>query len=405
MTSLALPGLLVQCRLIRNATLALWHCGRGFSKLGCECRRSQGWTGVQQNRSVMRAAGYSLRFGKGCRIVYGGGQLVGVSVSDEGVFAMFGRRNALTLALLATALGLIALCLVALACAPAAPSGQAAGQAEPDAPLAATATPTVRWLGDTPSASELATIRAIPTATPYPPGYVKPIDLPTYTPVPPWPTQLARLLAVESALQTREASSGVGGAAGAGAGRAEVSATEAALDSVAKHVAIGEYDAIARVRVLSSRDVMVAEHGTDPSSKLEKARRFTVAVVTTYRGTLPAQFDIVSFEAFSTDDLDAGREYILGVYRLLIPESEYTASEPWRAAFSPEALAAAGGEAYSYNVRMAWIIDGQTARRVPPKYFHGGMPGYGSHLEAARISWAFALPLPTIEDALKRAAP
>lgn len=316
---------------------------------------------------------------------------------------MVGRRNALKLVLLTTGLGLIALCVVMLACAPAAPSGQASGQAEPDAPTIATVTPTLRWLGDTPSASELATIRAIPTATPYPPGYVKPTDLPTYTPTPPYPTMLAQLLAEEAALQTAEASSGVGGAAGAG--RAEVSATEAALAALSEEVALGEYDAIARVRVLSSRDVMVAKHGTDPSSKLEKARRFTVAVVTTYRGTLPAQFDIVSFEAFSTDDLDAGREYILGVYRLLIPESEYSASEPWRAAFSPEALAAAGGEAYSYNVRMTWIIDGQTARLVPAKYFHEGMPGYGSHLEAARISWAWALPLPTIEDALRPAAP
>ena len=310
-------------------------------------------------------------------------------------------RHALKFAFLTTALGLVVLGLVAVACAPAAPSGQASGQAEPDAPTIATATPTLRWLGDTPSPSQLATWEAIPTATPYPPGYVKPTDLPTYTPTPPYPTLLAQMWAEEYALQTREAASGVGGAAGAG--NAEVSATEAALAALSEEVALGEYDAIARVRVLSSRDVMVPESGTDPSAKLSKARRFTVAVVTTYRGTLPAHFDIVSLETFSTEDLDAGREYILGVYKFLIPESEYTASEPWRAAFSPEALAAAGGEAYSYNVRMAWIIDGQTARLVPAKYFHGRMPGYGSHLEAARISWAWALPLPTIEDALRPA--
>ena len=311
---------------------------------------------------------------------------------------MLGRRNALKLALLATGLGVIALWLMAVACGPAAPAGQGLASGTSAPTLAAT--PTLRWLGDTPSPSQLATWEAIPTSTPYPPGYIKPTDIPTFTPQPSAPTIVARLQTAEAQMQTVEARTRP---AASGAGSAEVSATEAALDSVAKHIAIGEYDAIARVRVLSSRDVKVAESGTDPSANLLKARRFTVAVVTTYRGTLPAQFGVVSFEMRSTDDLDAGGEYILGVYKFLIPESEYTASEPWRAAFSPEALAAAGGEAYSYNARMAWIIDGQTARRVPPKYFHGGMPGYGSHLEAARISWAFALPLPTIEAAFRPA--
>ena len=50
------------------------------------------------------------------------------------------RRHAFKLAFLTAALGLVALCLVALACAPAAPGGQASGQVEPDATAEATAT-------------------------------------------------------------------------------------------------------------------------------------------------------------------------------------------------------------------------------------------------------------------------
>ena len=100
---------------------------------------------------------------------------------------MFGYRNGLQLALLATALGVIVLGLAAVGCGPIAP-GTSAPTLVP--------TPTVRWLGDTPSPSELDTWEAIPTATPYPPGYVRPTDLPTYTPVPPPATLLAQLLAV-----------------------------------------------------------------------------------------------------------------------------------------------------------------------------------------------------------------
>ena len=52
------------------------------------------------------------------------------------------RRHALKLAFLSAALALVALCMVALACAPATPGGQASGQVEPDATAEATATAT-----------------------------------------------------------------------------------------------------------------------------------------------------------------------------------------------------------------------------------------------------------------------
>ena len=64
---------------------------------------------------------------------------------------------------------------IARACGPAA-TPAATNQASP-----ATPTPTIWWLGDTPSPSEFATLEAMPTPTPYPPGYVKPTD-PPYSP-------------------------------------------------------------------------------------------------------------------------------------------------------------------------------------------------------------------------------
>ena len=75
------------------------------------------------------------------------------------------RRHALKLAFLTAALGLVALCLVALACAPATPGGQASGQVEPDATAEATATATTAAT-NTPTPEPSATAEATSTATP-----------------------------------------------------------------------------------------------------------------------------------------------------------------------------------------------------------------------------------------------
>ena len=316
---------------------------------------------------------------------------------------MICRRDALKFAYLTTALGLIVLCLVVLACAPAAPSGQASGQAEPDAPTIATATPTLRWLGDTPSPSQLATWEAIPTSTPYPPGYVRPTRLPTYTPVPPRPTQLAQLLAIESALQTREAQMQTveartrpavsGGAAGAAAATGGNSAE--ALGQIAAHMALGEYYAIVKVRVIGTRVVPVPDIAADPQIG-ESARRDTVEVITTYRGSISKRFDIVTH--YENEALDVGREYILSVYKYWVLESEYPPGYKGLP-FTPETLKAAGGKAYTYAVGMIWIIDSGVAMYVPGYYTVLGQGDYSSHLEAGRDS-SIRLPLPTMEAAI-----
>ena len=303
------------------------------------------------------------------------------------------RQTTLKYTLLTATVGLIIACWLALAgaCGPATP---------PASTSPPTPTPTVRWLGDTPSPSELATLNAIPTATPYPPGYVKPTDLPTYTPEPPLPTLQAQIRAEESALQTMEAKSVSAAANAAGVAGAEDSATSEALDLVVKYMARGEYDAIARIRVRSSRNVRVPDIGSDPSSELVDARRDTVSVITTYQGTLPAEFDIVSYAVWSHDALDSGQEYILGVYRFWIPEDNYSSNEPWRAPFNQAVLDAAGGEAYAHTPRLLWVVESQIARMVLTAHAIWGR-NYSSHLEAARDG-GLSLPVSSLEAALRR---
>ena len=83
------------------------------------------------------------------------------------------RRHALKLAFLTAALGLVALCMVALACAPAAPGGQASGPVEPDATAEATATATTAAT-NTPTLEPSATAEASGTVTLAPAATVAP---------------------------------------------------------------------------------------------------------------------------------------------------------------------------------------------------------------------------------------
>ena len=301
------------------------------------------------------------------------------------------RRGSIRLPVLTLAVGLTALTLAALACAPAAPTRQDAPT--PGATPAPEPTPTILWLSGTPpSESELATWAARPTRTPYPPGYVKPTDLPTYTPMPSLPTIKAQMEQEEQMLQTAEARS----AAAAGYLYPTRPPQELALESITQQLHAD--DAIARIRVGSSRYVRVPD-SMEPNADLVNARRQNAEVITTYQGTLPTQIDLISYPDFIDAPLDSGQEYILGVYKFWILESDYSPSEPWRAPHTQTDLEAAGGEAYAYNVRLAWIIDGQIARKVPYDYAFG-IISYDSHLAAARDN-SLELPISIIEAALR----
>ena len=300
------------------------------------------------------------------------------------------RQTALKYTLLTAAAGLIIACWLALAgaCGPAAPPASTSAPAP-------TPTPTVRWLGDTPSPSELATLEAIPTATPYPPGYIKPTDRPTYTPQPSAPTVVAQMQTAEAQMQTIEARTRPA-VSGSAAGASEDGDAEA-LWQIATHIARREYEAIVKVRVVSTRLVPVPDIAAEPPWTGENAHRDTVEVITTYRGSISKRFDLISHS--ENEALDVGREYILSVYKYWVLESEYPPDYEIFP-FTPETLKAAGGRAYAYDLSMIWVIDGGLAMYVPSSYTIWGRGGYSSHLEAARDS-SINLPLPTIEAAIR----
>ena len=142
----------------------------------------------------------------------------------------------------------------------------------------------------------------------------------------------------------------------------------------------------------------VPEDGTDPDSDKIDARRDSVQVVTTYRGELPEQIDIISYTRSGA--LSAGQEYVMGVYKFWVPESEYSSSKPWQAPFDQEILDAAGGEAYTYNSRMVWIVDNGTALRVSNDHTIWGGDDDTCHIDVGRKS-TFRMPLAQLEAALQ----
>ena len=176
------------------------------------------------------------------------------------------RRQTFRYACLSLAFVLTALALVALACGPSAPAGQ-----EDDA-VEAEATPTLPWLGTPPTEEDVATLRALPTSTPYPSGYVKPTDLPTFTPFPTVDWSAEDAMAVP-------ASGGVSNA----------STPSPLVAEIRKFMAKGYFDAVARVRVGSHRDVPVPERDGSQT----QSRRHTLKVISTYQGALPSSLDLL----------------------------------------------------------------------------------------------------------------
>ena len=126
------------------------------------------------------------------------------------------RPHALKLAFLTAALALVALCLVALACAPATPGGQASGQVEPDATAEATATATAEAATST-STTE-PTAEAATEATSAPDATADMATTPTPEPTTagtPTPSRTPRLNNNAYAILALSETAGAAGASGA----------------------------------------------------------------------------------------------------------------------------------------------------------------------------------------------
>ena len=240
---------------------------------------------------------------------------------------------------------------LALACGPVAPAGQDA--TEPETPTATTA-------------AVQPTEPPTPTATLYPPGYIKPTDLPTTTPFPtlPDPPTPAPTVFVQDS---------------PGPTLAE-QVTQFAEDEA------GNYDAVARVKVVSNRQVTIPDGiqwppMREPTFSDTNLWRTNVNVVKTYYGTLSNQYDFVTLDSLPNAALDVGREYIVFIYENFVGESEYP-GEGGRRHYNQEQLDGIGGRGGIFLGEQLWIVDGDTAWRIPVEHILEGPSG--SDLAAAK---------------------
>ncbi len=305
------------------------------------------------------------------------------------------RRGSIRLPVLTLAVGLTALTLMALACAPAAPTP--AGQDAPASPAGQAApsgvndAATRRVVEPTLTESELATWEALPTMTPYPPGYVKPTGPPD-TPTLSVAEITATLAAEEAALAPLTA-----GAAGG------QSASNELLVEVMEYARENSHYAVARVRVSSThRDVIQL-------SPPVTYRRLTLEILSVYRGSLPARIEILtSLTGRPQSVLPPGGEFIMFLekYWVLAKSDNSPYSKGKKSGeLSRRELDALGGEAYFGNLFQLWIIDGNQAHQVPISYTaNPENPQKRTHLEAAHAA-ARSLPLADLVSTLRALPP
>ncbi len=281
--------------------------------------------------------------------------------------------TALRIAVLAVVGALLGGVMALLACGPAAPSGRG----EAPEPI-----PTIPYLGTPPTEEEEATWRARPKPTPYPPGYVKPTDPPTFTPFPTFPREW------ETDDPTPELSSG-----GASVQTANVVSEAQLLEEVRDFIDNYEHDAAARVKVLSSRDLHITEDVLDGTTLESQAELFTgwtrdtVETVETYSGSLPAQFDIaISQIVQPTFNLDVGGEYVVFVTEKYVLEKDYPAADKRRVRLNQANLNSFGGEGHYLHWQSVWMIDGTNAWQVPTEHFLHDRQSTESHWNVARQS-------------------
>ena len=371
------------------------------------------------------------------------------------------RRDALKLAFLTAALGLVALCLVALACAPAgqnrapasegeatltptptiwilddtSPSELATAMAAPSAtalpddfvwptarPLLtiedvgatlaaniATPTPTIWWLGDTPSPAELATLEAIPTATPYPPGYIYPTDPPYIPPLA--NAQIGATLAANIATaQAQQASE-----AAAETPTPEPTPTPTPLPLTEQVTQFaremqGRYDIVARVRAGDTRHIKVSRSVAWPPyqepvfSNWDGLMRTPITAVTTYYGDLPAGYELISppRSLYPNVYLDSGAEYVIFIWKSFVKASDYPDAPNDKFLYNQTQLDAIGGEGGGRFGLQAWVVDGSTAWRIPGEHIRSRQPA--ADLAVARAAGERLL-LSELEAAIRRGLP
>ena len=141
-----------------------------------------------------------------------------------------------------------------------------------------------------------------------------------------------------------------------------------------------QYDVIVKATVQSHRlvqpntDITWPDDSFSPPYFLDENgdympwRRSRLSITTTYQGSLPQGYEIVSMSIAPNRALDVGQEYILFIQAGYVAEDEYT-DRPSKHHYNAEQLEAFGGRAGHARLEHAWAIDGDTAWRLPGDHF------------------------------------
>ena len=192
-----------------------------------------------------------------------------------------------------------------------------------------------------------------PTKTPYPTDFVKPTELPTPTPII-FPTDAPPSRSSEKT------------------GDASTLASEVTrFTDQRAHYAVA---AISHVRVVSHRTVEPDldedwPNDTPPYEYLGDEpmawKRTVIEAVETLHGTIPDNYELMTLEPSKNQWLEQGKEYILFIREGTVLDSELTGDANGRYVFNEDQLEAFGGHAGLALHPQLWIIDGDTAWRLP----------------------------------------
>ena len=270
------------------------------------------------------------------------------------------RQTTLKYTLMTAAAGLIIACWLVLAgaCAPATPAGEAE----------ATPTPTIWIIGDA-SPSELATAMAAPSATALPDDFVWPTEAPYAPPL--TVEDIGATLAAKIATEQAQQSGGVSGASGASAETPtpEPTPTPVPLTEQVTQFARDElYDVVVHVRAGARRNVTVPANVEWPPNQgtFPALTRTRITPITTYYGTLTAGYELITPQGIEWAALDADQEYVLFISKTYASASKCSEGRgPGQRCLNQAQLNAVGGPGGIYLGRQSWIVDGDRAWRIP----------------------------------------
>ena len=343
------------------------------------------------------------------------------------------RRTALKYTLLTATAGLTVACWLALAgaCGPAGSPFPAAPGGDSGATPTLILTPTIWWLGDTPSPAELATPGGDSEATSTPTPTIWIIDdttpselatamaAPSATALPDdfvWPTAPPPLTiedvgaTLAANIATAQAQQASGAAAETPTPEPTPTPTPLPLAEQVTQFARemqGRYSVVARIKAEASRMVSIPDnlaypHNTKPWGE-DSVTRTPVTVVTTYYGVMPAGYELVTPPSAPNAAPDAGQEYVLFIRNFFASENSAECSGA-RVPGGPicynkaqiDAMGGPGG--FQFGAQL-WILDGEQAWRIPREHLRIGPAG--SDLSAAKAG-GDTLPLSDLEAAIRR---